>query len=113
MSKYPEWDAMFIAAQVGNISIVEQLISQGVDVNAKFANGQTFLHIAAENGQTKVVKLLLDYEASINALDDDSRTALHLASQSLKSDETEVVSLLLDLELMLILRMLLGTLHFD
>lgn len=56
------------AAWSGNTIEVQRLLDQGVDVNARDADGKTALMRAAEAGHTDCIRLLLERGADINAL---------------------------------------------
>ncbi len=57
---------LFRAVETGNLSQVEALLNQGIDVNAEL-NGMTPLFVAAR-GRVEMVRLLLDRGADINAV---------------------------------------------
>lgn len=72
----------------GNAGGVKRLLSLGVDVNARFREGDgywqvardaTALHVAAWRMQHGVVRLLLERGADVNALDGEGRSPLQLA----------------------------------
>jgi len=67
------------AALAGNTAEVQQLIKEGVDVNAKYDKGFTALIIAAGMGHTEIAKALIDAGADVNAESGDGRTALMVA----------------------------------
>jgi ankyrin repeat protein len=52
-------DALYAAARNGHREVVEYLLDQGADVNARGVFGATALQWAAFNGHTGVVELLL------------------------------------------------------
>jgi ankyrin repeat protein len=79
------------AAWEGRKEVVELLIAQGADVNAKSFLGYTPLHQAAVFGQKKVVELLITKGADVNAKANDGKTPLNWA---IGSDETEIADLL-------------------
>jgi serine/threonine-protein phosphatase 6 regulatory ankyrin repeat subunit B len=66
------------SARIGNISMVKQLIAQGVDVNAKMEEDMTPLMWAARNGHADVVTLLLEHGAQVDTRDRLGRQAVHL-----------------------------------
>lgn len=77
---------LHIAVQNGNLKIVEILITNGADVNAKTPEGDSVLHFAIENFYTRwddvyfeIVKYLATDDADINAYAQDGDTALHKA----------------------------------
>ena len=55
------------AAWGGHKEIVELVIAEGADVNAKRNTGVTPLHHAAWNGHKEVAELLIDKGADVNA----------------------------------------------
>lgn len=72
----------------GNTEGVRQLLDLGVDVNARFAEGEgyfgvakssTALHVAAWRARPATVKLLIERGARVNEPDGDGRTPLVLA----------------------------------
>ena len=88
----PNW-ALHEAAYIGNIDIVQSLISQGYDIEAKNSKGLTALGCAAVNGQTKTAKWLIDNGADMEAMDIGSYTALGCAAVK---GQTEIAKLLID-----------------
>ena len=64
----------------------------GVDVNARGTDGQTFLMTAADLGLTETAKIMIEFGADVNAKDDKCETALQLARQSRHG---EIVGILL------------------
>ena len=79
-------NAVYISA-----SLVEELLDNGADVNAKANDGSTPLHLAVEHNFLAVVALLLEYGADINAKDDWGLTPWDLAQQN---RQPEIVELL-------------------
>jgi ankyrin repeat protein len=71
------------AAYAGQIDLVEQLLNQGAEVNARWGQeGKTPLHLAAESPKEeriRVAKLLLERGADINAMDEAGWTPLTTA----------------------------------
>lgn len=53
------------AAQEGHLELLRYLISQGANVNAKTATGDTALTYACENGHSDVAELLLQANADL------------------------------------------------
>ena len=62
-------DQLISAARNGDMAAVQQLIQQGVNIEAKDSAGNTALIYAAGWGRTDVVKLLLEKGANIEARD--------------------------------------------
>jgi len=59
------------AAWNGHLSVVEYLVNQKADINAKNKNNWTPLHYAAQNGHLSVVEYLVNQKADINAKNSD------------------------------------------
>lgn len=64
----------------GKISIVQEFLSRGVDLNATDAVGLCGLIEAADAKRLDVVKLLIDNGVTINQTSRDGKTALYIAS---------------------------------
>ena len=63
-------------------AIVEYLISEGGEVNAKTEDNDTPLHFAAAKGLLKNVELLLEHGANPLATNDDGETPLDVATKA-------------------------------
>jgi ankyrin repeat protein len=84
---------LLFVCEIGNLRVLNDLISRGVNVNKKWDNGgMAALHFAALNGQPAVVERLVAAGANVNATDEVGQTALHLAA---KKGKLEVVKRLL------------------
>jgi len=70
-----------LAAQKGHLSVVEYLVNQKADINAKDKNDWTPLHYAAQKGHLSVVEYLVNQKADINTKDEDNKTPLHYAAR--------------------------------
>jgi ankyrin repeat protein len=69
------------AISQGRAEIIESLIAQGGDINAKNAHGQSPLHQAAKQGNSDLVQVLLENGAEVDAIETDSGwTSLHYAA---------------------------------
>lgn len=68
--------SMWDAAKNGDVSRLEALIKQGVDVNALDEDGDTPLMVASYYGQLQIVKVLLDAGAKVNISHKYGGTAL-------------------------------------
>lgn len=72
---------LFSAAQKGQLEVVNELLSKGVEVNVQTADeGVTPLHFAAQNDHARVVEKLLEGGADVNAKAINGSTALHIAA---------------------------------
>lgn len=71
--------ALFHAVTRGHVSVVQQLLKAGVNVNVRTSDGVTPLMAAAGKGYSDLVKVLLDHGANANAVDGSGSTALKIA----------------------------------
>lgn len=78
ISLYLTFDA---AAKSGQLELLEQMLVDGVEINAKDAGGRTLLHWAVENDHVEAVRLLLKYGADRNIPDRSHKTAYQLAKK--------------------------------
>jgi ankyrin repeat protein len=83
--------SLHAAARKGLKEVVELLISEGVDVNAKNEDGWTPLHMAAAGGQNEIVELLIAAGADVNAKDRVGETPLDFAIQHKKSETADLL----------------------
>ena len=68
------------AAFWGYTEVVELLINNEVDVNAKYKYGCTPLHDAAEYSHLEIAEMLINRAPDMNALDNNGDTPLDLAN---------------------------------
>jgi ankyrin repeat protein len=68
------------AAVENRADIAKSLIANGVDLEAKDADGCTPLHAAAWDNSLDVARLIVEAGADIEARDDDADTPLHMAA---------------------------------
>jgi len=102
LSKKPNPEAMagalYLAAEYAHLDLVQQLVAQGVDVNARGARGVA-LAGGAYSGRTDVVKYLLGRGAEVNPVDRNTggmgETPLLSATRSNAENSLEIVALLL------------------
>ncbi len=71
--------ALFNAVLRGHVSVAQQLLKAGVNVNVRTMNGQTPLMAAAGKGYSDLVKVLVDGGADVNARDGQGDTAHKIA----------------------------------
>lgn len=80
-----------IAACVGNIDLINLMLSRGVPIDDALDSGKTALHIAAERGHVDLVKALLAAGAKADAVTIDGDTPCMLA---IKAGQSETALLL-------------------
>ena len=74
-------NALFEAAEIGNVDECQRLIQSGANVNAVYYDGWTLLHWAAHNGHFDVCQLLINEErTNVNATNRYGKTPLHWAA---------------------------------
>lgn len=80
------------AAASGDLSLVQNKLSEDVNVDQRDAAGRTALMVAAENGRLQIVNLLLSKGADLNAHDNRfGSTAVMLAAYSGHEDIVEIL----------------------
>jgi ankyrin repeat protein len=79
---YRGWPLLNIAIQLGEIQVVNQLISQGPNFAATDPEGNSALQVAARKGDVDRLRQLLGRGADPNAVNDNRQTALYLAVDS-------------------------------
>ena len=72
---------LFIATFLGHTEIMQVLLENGANANAKTPENSTLLMVAAEGGHCDIVKLLLDSGVNPDAVNDMGRTALMVAKK--------------------------------
>ncbi|MBA3954125.1 ankyrin repeat domain-containing protein [Candidatus Dependentiae bacterium] len=74
-----DWTHIHGAAVNGDARLINFLLANGADINAKDADNKTPLHKVAHLGKCAVIQLLLDKGALVDAKTVDNYTPLHLA----------------------------------
>jgi ankyrin repeat protein len=64
----------------GHKAVIQLLLEQKADVDAKDIIGRRALHITVSEGHKAVIQLLLEQKAAVDAKCSDGETALHLAA---------------------------------
>ena len=74
---------LHVACSLGNVELVELLVSHGAELSRKDAQGRTPLHVCAATGQQPCLAFLLDHGADevMEERDQHGNTALHHAAQ--------------------------------
>ena len=75
-------DALLVASFSGDSEVINTLLSQGANINARSPENKTPLMISAENGKLDAVRILLQNQANPYATDGNQMTAANLAKQS-------------------------------
>lgn len=75
-----DWTSLFAAITSGHQNVVEFLLANGADVNAKRSSGETVLLFAVSQGNTGLVELLVANGADVNAEIKNGWTLLHEAT---------------------------------
>lgn len=73
--------ALFTAILKGRVSVVQTLLKQGVNVNARTVTGKTPLMAAAYKGYGDIVQILIDHGADATVRDRNGETALRMANR--------------------------------
>lgn len=76
-----------------HVTLINRLLTQGIDINAQDEDGCTALHAAVSIGTKRIIKLLLSNKANVNIPMHNGWTALHTALYY--RSEKDVVKLLL------------------
>ena len=76
---------LYLASFCGIPEIVQILVENGSDVNARNETYSTPLHRASLLGCAESVQLLINHGADVSAQDWDHKTPLHLASSSVST----------------------------
>lgn len=73
------YSVLQVAAEKGQMKMVQNLITHGVDINQQHTDGYTPLHRAVLNGHTDTVKALLNAEVPVDQPTADGKIAMELA----------------------------------
>ncbi|PPE01924.1 hypothetical protein GOBAR_DD01064 [Gossypium barbadense] len=84
------WAPIHSAASIGNLEIMEILLSKGANVNVKNDGGRIALHYAASKGWLKIAELLISHGAKINSKDKASSTGKSALCELLIEEGAEV-----------------------
>lgn len=91
-------DNLFDAVKNKDKKLVKKLIKSG-NINKKYRNDDSLLHIAVRNGSTKIVKMLINNDININAKNSNGDTPLHELADSIhlsKNKLENIFELLMD-----------------
>jgi len=74
-----------------HMTVVKDLLDNGVSINTASEDGNTFLRYAADVGQEEVMQLLVDWGPDIDPINNKGRTPLHLACTFGRDDIAELL----------------------
>ncbi len=80
------------AVREGNISTVENLLKEGVNVNSQDKRGRTPMHIAAKYGRAEVARILIKYKPFLHQPDKKGTGPLHVAASHGRDDVIRVLA---------------------
>ncbi|WP_264705088.1 ankyrin repeat domain-containing protein [Wolbachia endosymbiont (group A) of Gymnosoma rotundatum] len=84
--------SLHLAARLGNLEAVKDLLGKGANVNAQNDTRETPLHVAAKKGHKDVVEALLNVNGiNVNAQDKYDSTPLHRAAKEVHKDVVEAL----------------------
>lgn len=84
-------DALLVASFSGDPSVVNVLLGQGANINARSPESKTPLMIAAESGRLEAVRVLLQNQANPYAVDPENRTAAAIALAAGHEDVSQLI----------------------
>ena len=76
------WTPLHLAACLGQMEAIQNLVATKADIKAKNKHHWTPLHLAAFAGQIEAVQFLIDHQAPIWAVDYKGRTAYDIAESA-------------------------------
>lgn len=85
-------DALLVASFSGDARVINTLLGQGANINARSPESKTPLMIASEAGKLEAVRVLLQNQANPYAVDLENRTAANLAQASGHEEITKLIS---------------------
>mgnify|MGYP002622225790 CR=1 FL=1 len=88
------YDGLFRAAHEGDVAMIERLVAEGVDVNARDARGRTPAHVAAFASEDDALLALAEAGADMNALEHRAYDVVTIAAVA---DDPELMSLAIEL----------------
>ena len=84
-------DALLVASFTGDPGVIQTLLGQGANINARSPESRTPLMIASEGGKLDAVRLLLQSQANPYAVDKKQATAAVLAEASGHAEVKELI----------------------
>ncbi|MCY4320950.1 MAG: ankyrin repeat domain-containing protein, partial [Bdellovibrionaceae bacterium] len=74
-----------------DITAVNKILKEGIDIHALNTYSYTALHLAVENGDPDIVEILLKYGANFDTKDNWGKTPAHLAVENRDKDIVEIL----------------------
>lgn len=93
-SEVAAYDGLFRAAHEGNVEMIERLVKDGADVNARDRRGRTPIHVAAFASEDEALCALAEAGADMNALEHQAYDVVTIAAVA---DDPELMSLAMEL----------------
>jgi RNA polymerase sigma factor (sigma-70 family) len=85
------FDSLEATAQYSQLMSIEQMLVDGVGVDARDENGQTLLHWAALHGYLDAAELLIQHKADLDARDDAGQTPSQIAEEMGHSEVADLL----------------------
>jgi len=82
---------MIQAINAGQVSKVEELIAEGIDLNSRNSQQRTYLMLAISLKQNEIVQALIDGGADLAASDNFNLTALHFCATQNNADAVTIL----------------------
>jgi ankyrin repeat protein len=88
-------NALLVASQNGQETVVQRLIEAGADINNVGFHGMTPIQVASGEGYKRIVKMLIKAGADVNTTNSSRESALHQATARGHKDVKRIVKMLL------------------
>jgi ankyrin repeat protein len=88
------YDGLFKAAQEGDVVMIQRLVAEGANVDARDQRGRTPAHVAAFASEDEALRALAEAGADMNALEGQAYDVVTIAAVA---DDPELMSLAIEL----------------
>ncbi len=85
-------DALLVASFSGDAKVIDALLGQGANINARSPESKTPLMIASEAGKLEAVRVLLQNQANPYAVDLNNQTAANLAEAAGHAEVSHLIT---------------------